>query len=236
MCNKAEFKDPPTSRWRVLMQDLWSIVVWFSNLFLPTLKGRPACKPTMPTVIPTVIEELSAVMRESGKAVWSFVDLGCGQGTMLRPMREATLNGQPMFERVLGVELDPGTHREAVNATWRDDKIEVICGDMFPFVEKACGGANILGGSAAFYVYEPLWMANLTKAETDALYSRMLANVAKHSGSIVVYCCADSAREIPTSLFEASGMVLKRATSVAQNGVFNKLRGRFNPLEVWQVP
>ena len=39
-----------------------------------------------------------------------------------------------------------------------------------------------------------------------------------------------------TSLFEERGFVLKRAAQVAQNGAFNKLRGRFNPLELWQVP
>ena len=32
------------------LEDLWSIVIWFYNLFLPTLKGTHACKPTMPAV------------------------------------------------------------------------------------------------------------------------------------------------------------------------------------------
>ena len=37
----------PTS---TIWEDLWSIIVWFANLFLPTLKGTHACKPTMPAV------------------------------------------------------------------------------------------------------------------------------------------------------------------------------------------
>ena len=41
---------------------------------------------------------------------------------------------------------------------------------------------------------------------------------------------------MPTSLLEGKGLVLKRAVQVAQNGAFNKLRGRYNPLEVWEVP
>ena len=154
---------------------------------------------------------------------------------MLQPMREATSNGKPLFERVVGVELDPRTYREAV-AAHTDPSIEVVCGDMFPFVETACAGTNIYGGSAAFYLYEPLWMAGLPKHEMDRLYASMLAHVAKHPGSVVAYCAADSAREVPTSLLESSGMQLKRAALVAQNGVFNKLRGKYNTLELWQVP
>eukprot|EP00966_Prymnesium_polylepis_P177183 4103651-Prymnesium_polylepis.2 len=160
-----------------------------------------------------------------GKTDFTFVDLGCGEGTMLQPMKDATVDGEPMFERVVGVELDPGTHRVAA-AAHKDPAIEVVCGDMFPFVEKACAGKKLFGGRAAFYLYEPLWMAGLPKEEMDRLYAGLLANIAKHPGSILAYCAADSAREVPTALLEASGMVLKRATLVAQNGVFNKLRGR----------
>ena len=79
-------------------------------------------------------------------------------------------------------------------------------------------------------------MAGLPKAKMDHLYGRLLANVAKHSGSIIAYCAADSAREVPAALLEANGFVLKRASLVAQNGVFNKIRGRFNTLELWQAP
>ena len=122
-----------------LWEDLKSVKTWFVNLFLPTLKGRPACKPTMPAVIPTVVEQLRQVMSEdsSPDAAWTFVDLGCGQGMMLQPMRDAMIDGRRMFEKVVGVELDPNTHREA-EAAHDDPAIEVVCGDMFPFVEKAC--------------------------------------------------------------------------------------------------
>jgi len=233
MCQKMTKVEPcpPSTLW----EDLWSIVIWFANLFLPTLKGTHACKPTMPAVIPTVIAELKTVIGKTDTK-WTFVDLGCGQGTMLNPMRNATIDGKNIFERAVGVELDPRTHREAVAATKDDAAIEVVCGDMFPFVEKACAGAKIFGGSAAFYLYEPLWMAGLSKEEMDRMYAGLLSQVAKHPGSIIAYCAADSTREVPTTLLEASGMVLKRATLVAQNGVFNKLRGRYNTLELWQVP
>ena len=186
--------------------------------------------------VPTVVAQLKEVIGPiKGKTDWTFVDLGCGQGTMLQPMCDATLDGNAMFERCVGVELDPRTHREAA-AAHSDPKIEVVCGDMFPFVEKACAGKKLFGGHAAFYLYEPLWMAGLAKEETDRLYSKMLAQIAKHPGSIVAYCAADSAREVPTVLLEASGMVLRSATLVAQNGAFNKILGKYNTLELWQVP
>ena len=41
---------------------------------------------------------------------------------------------------------------------------------------------------------------------------------------------------VGSELFEAKGLVLRRKVQVAQNGAFNKLRGRYNPLELWQVP
>jgi len=229
MAMKPSLQAPPKS---TLREDLSSVKTWFVNLVVPTLSGRAACKPTMPAVIPTVIEELKQVI--DGRTDYSFVDLGCGQGSMLQPMRDATIDGKPMFERVIGVELDPGTHAVAA-AAHSDPTIEVVCGDMFPFVEEACEG-RLFGGRAAFYIYEPLWMANLPAEEMERLYGGLLDAVAKHPGSIIVYCSADAYREISTSLLESKGLVLKRAVQVAQNGAFNKLRGRYNPLELWQVP
>jgi len=226
----------PESPRTSLGEDLRSVKTWFFNLVGPTLRGRPACKPTMPGVIPTVIDELKEVMGETrGKSAWTFVDCGCGQGMMLKPMRSATVDGKPMFERCVGVELDRGTFQEAQKAHAGDAGIEVVCGDMFPFVEEACKG-KLYSGRAAFYIYEPLWMANLSTEEMEQLYGGLLDNVAKHPGSIIVYCSADAYREIPTRLFEQKGLVLKRAAQVAQNGAFNKLRGKYNPLELWQVP
>merc|ERR1712083_723900 len=92
------------------------------------------------------------------------------------------------------------------------------------------------GGRAAFYIYEPLWMANLSQAEMSRLYGGLLDAIAKHPGSVIVYCSADAYREISTSLLEEKGLVLQRAVQVAQNGAFNKIRGVYNPLELWQVP
>ncbi len=218
-------------------EGLYSAYVWFKNLFLPTLKGRPACKPTMPMVIPTIRSELAQVIGPiSSGTDFTFVDLGCGQGVMLRPMAEATINGEPMFERCVGVELDPNTAAEAVAAVKDVPTIDVECGDMFAFVDRVCAEKRLFGGRAAFYIYEPLWMANLSDAEMDRLYAGLAAQVAKHPGSIIVYCSADAYRELKTSVLEASGLVLQRSTAVAQNGVFNKLRGKFNTLEVWQAP
>ena len=79
-------------------------------------------------------------------------------------------------------------------------------------------------------------MANLSQEEMEALYGGLLDNVMRHPGSVIVYCSADAYREMPTALLESKGLVLKRSVSVAQNGAFNKLRGRYNPLELWQVP
>lgn len=230
----------PTSVMRppsTFKEDAVSVVEWFTNLVGPTLKGRAACKPTMTSVIPTVIEELKLVVGATEVAsAWAFVDLGCGQGAMLQPMRDATMDGEkPMFERVAGVELDRGTHCAAV-AAHSDPAIEITCGDMFPFVKKICAGKSIYGGRAAFYIYEPLWMANLPGSEVDRLYAELLADVAKHPGSIICYCSADKYRELSTELLEQAGLELKRAVPVAQNGAFNKLRGRYNTLELWQVP
>jgi len=233
---KKQRKTPPddATPQSTLVEDLISVKTWFANLLLPTLRGRPACKPTMPAVIPTIIEELQQVMNSS--LSFTFIDLGCGQGTMLQPMRDAVVDdGKPMFDRVIGVELDPATHAEAVRAH-SDPKIEIVCDDMFPFVERACAGKRLYNGAAAFYIYEPLWMANLTKEEMNRLYGGLLDAVSKHPGSIIVYCSADAFREMSTSLLEEKGLVLKRAVKVAQNGAFNKLRGVYNPLELWEVP
>ena len=57
---------------------------------------------------------------------------------------------------------------------------------MFPFIKDACNG-KLFGGRAAFYVYEPLWMANFSTEEMDRLYGDMLAAIAMHPGSIIVY-------------------------------------------------
>lgn len=234
--SNSELNEP--GRWQVVKEDARSVVTWFANLVVPTLKGRPACKPTMPGVIPTIVSELKEVMGPfgKGKSDWTFVDCGCGQGMMLQPMRDAMIGSTPMFEHVVGVELDPRTHAEAAAAHASDPSIEVVCGDMFPFVEKACAGAKLYGGRACFYVYEPLWMANFSEEEMDRLYGGMLDNIAKHPGSIVVYCSADAFREMKTELLVAKGFELRRAAQVAQNGAFNKLRGKWNPLELWQVP
>lgn len=219
-------------------EDAKSVVTWFTNLVGPTLRGRAACKPTMPAVIPTVVEQLKEVMGTLGgkPSDWTFVDLGCGQGTMLQPMRDATLDGVPMFQRVVGVELDPGTHREALRAHAGDAGIEVVCGDMFPFVERACADARLFGGRAAFYIYEPLWMANFSTETMDRLYGGLLDAIAKHPEAVIVYCSADAYREMKTELLVGKGFELKRTVQVAQNGAFNKIRGRYNPLEFWQVP
>jgi len=226
-------------------EDLASVKTWFRNLVVPTLQGRAACKPTMPTVIPTIIDELRNVMAteaDSKVSDWTFVDLGCGEGTMLQPMRQAELGGRRMFERVVGVELDPNTYKHAVRSAAGDPGIEVVCSDMFPYVAQACAVSQrgrLFGGSskrAVFYIYEPLWMAGIPEAEMERLYGQLLENVSHHPGSIVVYCSADAYREIPTELLEAKGLELRRKVQVAQNGAFNKLRGRYNPLELWQVP
>ena len=68
------------------------------------------------------------------------------------------------------------------------------------------------------------------------LYGGLLDAVSKHPGSVIAYCSADAYREISTELLKQKGFVLQRAVTVAQNGAFNKLKGVYNPLELWQVP
>ena len=50
---------PPSS---TLSEDLWSVIVWFANLFIPTLKGTHACKPTMPGVSEGAASNLSLLL------------------------------------------------------------------------------------------------------------------------------------------------------------------------------
>lgn len=235
-CGATSKGHPAESTLCTLQEDVKSVLTWFYHLIGPTLKGRPACKPTMPTVIPTVIEEVKRVMHGDSCQAWTFVDCGCGQGAMLQPMRDAKHDDRPLFERVVGVELDPATHREAARRHSADPMIEVVCGDMFPFVEKACAGSTLYGGRAVFYIYEPLWMANIPTDEMNRLYGGLLDAVSKHPGSVIAYCSADAYREISTELLKQKGFVLQHAVTVAQNGAFNKLKGVYNPLELWQVP
>ena len=82
MARRTRATPPPPSPNSVLRQestfteDAKSVYTWFANLMMPTLKGRPACKPTMPAVIPMVIENLKEVMgSQDGKSDWTFVDL-----------------------------------------------------------------------------------------------------------------------------------------------------------------
>jgi regulator of ribonuclease activity A len=65
-------------------------------------------------------------------------------------MSEATIDGTSMFERCVGVELDPNTAAEAVAAVKDDPKCKVECGDMFGFVDRVCAGKRLFGGRAAF--------------------------------------------------------------------------------------
>ena len=79
-------------------------------------------------------------------------------------------------------------------------------------------------------------------AKTDA--RDLLEAVAKHPGSIIVYCSADAYREISTELLESKGLVLMRKAQVAQNGAFNKhstkafrpkIRGPLGPSLHWKM-
>ena len=134
----------PESTWK---EDAKSVATWFYNLVGPTLKGRPAYKPTMPDVVPFIIEQLKDVMGPlNGKSDWTFCDLGCSQGMMLADER-CNDGWQAHVWGVVGVELDPGTHRK--RCPTQEPRIEVVCGDMFPFIKDACNG-ELFGGRATF--------------------------------------------------------------------------------------
>jgi hypothetical protein len=188
----------------------------------------------MDQVVTSIVTELrQLITNKNSNKGWSFVDLGCGQGVMLRAMSEEMLDAKPMFERCIGVELNPWTAREASANTSGCTRIEVVTGDMFEYVE---GFFNVSQNQhVIFYIYEPLWMSGLSNEVMDRLYNGLLEQIAKHPGCIVIYCSADSFREIKTSVFEQNGFVLKKRMLVAQNGAFNKLRGKYNSLEIWEV-
>lgn len=148
-----------------LITKCWNFWKSLFNFFLTDgimyMSGK-AYKPTDPGTVEVLIKELLPLL--GARRDWTFVDLGCGQGGMLTAMRNGAAG--PMFERVIGVELDEDTHRQAVKKV-NDPSIEVVCGDMFAYVKKACAQQKLLSGRAVFYMYEPLWAANMPKKVRD---------------------------------------------------------------------
>jgi len=207
---------------------------WFKADMLMYVNGK-AYKPTDPEVAGHVVSELRKLL--SGPNNWTFVDLGCGLGDILPAMRAAksAAAGMPMFEHVVGVELDEDTYRDAVKRL--DSSIEVVCGDMFAYVEKVCMANELFGGRAVFYMYEPLWKANMAAEVMDGLYGGLLTAVSAHPGSVVVYVTGiqHHTRHISTTMLQSKGLVLLHSSRVNQSGVANSISGTYNTLEIWRV-
>ena len=209
---------------------------FFKTDGLMYLTGK-AYKPTDPGVVQHLITELRLLMgapERDDRSDWTFVDLGCGQGAMLPAIRDATTAGQPMFDRVIGVELDEATYRQAVKQVG-ERSIELVCDDMFAYVENVCAQKQLFGGHAIFYMYEPLWRAGMGKDLRDDLYARLLASVSRHVGAVVVYVTGIDHRHITGDMLIAGGMTLKSSSQVFQSGVANKLSGTSNTMEIWAV-
>ena len=194
-----------------------------------------AYKPTDAHAVQALIAELRPRIRNDD---YSFVDLGAGHGQVLAAMRDAvTSSGDaPLFQRVIGVEIDEATYRQAIQKV-DDPSIELVCADMFDYVKEACAQSRLLTcGRAVFFLYEPLVWASLPKRLRDQQYDRLLTDVGAHPGSIVVYI---SVRHIPRhieqSMFERRGFSLQHAASVGHLGVLAKLAGTHNTLEIWRV-
>ena len=216
---------------------LRSLVRFFYTDGLMYLSGK-AYKPTDPSVVEQLIRELQPLVSKR-TCGWTFVDLGCGQGGLLPIMRTATMpSGSPMFQHVVGVELDPDTHRQALKRVAGDSSIEVVCGDMFEYVRTVCAKSPLLGGRAVFYMYEPLWAANMPKPVRDGLYNELLAAVGAHADSIVVYITGVvqmHERHIEQTMLERAGLTLQHQQCVAQSGAANKLSATYNTMEIWRA-
>jgi len=219
-----------------LITKCWNFWKSLFNFFLTDgimyMSGK-AYKPTDPGTVEVLIKELLPLL--GARRDWTFVDLGCGQGGMLTAMRNGAAG--PMFERVIGVELDEDTHRQAVKKV-NDPSIEVVCGDMFAYVKKACAQQKLLSGRAVFYMYEPLWAANMPKKVRDELYDGLLGAVGAHAGSMVVYITGVvqmHERHIEQAALKRGGLSIKHSARVSQSGVANNLSGTYNTLEIWSV-
>ena len=218
-----------------VLEFIRSLVIFFYTDGLMYLSGK-AYKPTDPGVVRLLIGKLRPLIGTHDD--WTFVDLGCGQGAMLLDMRAATTpTGTPLFRRVVGVELDADTHRQAVRKVGNDPSIEVVCEDMFAYVRAVCAQKPLLSGRAIFYMYEPLWAANMPAEKRDALYSELLACVGAHAGSLVVYITGVQIHErhIAQAMLERAGLKLQHEERVRQSGAANKLSATYNTMEIWKV-
>lgn len=211
-----------------ILNSLRDVIKFFIQDGVMYVKGK-AYKPTHPETVQLLIAELQGLISESGPGSWKFCDLGCGEGRLLPDMRRAGL-----FERIVGVELDEETYKQAITKV-ADPSIELVCADMFKYVEDACAKGDF--ARTVVYIYEPLWRAGLPLEVVHQLYERFLENIATQRGAVVVYITGTQwhERHVPTSMFEKHGFVLRRGAQVTNSGVANALSGTYNTLEMWQT-
>ena len=209
--------------------DIYSFVITDGLMYL---RGK-AYKPTQPTVMQQLMVELKPLLckREpypckTGTA--SFIDLGCGQATLLPSVRACG-----MFDRVIGVELDEATYREAVRLV--DDKsVELHCCDMFDFVRNL-DFHGPWSGQLVIYMYEPLWKAGLPTEKVREMYDGLLTVLGARPASLVVYVTGVHDRHISVAMLETHGLKLRHQAQVNNSGVVNKLSRTSNTMEIWEV-
>lgn len=167
-------------------------------------------KPSRHSITLWALERLnsSIEMKCKDERGWTFMDLGCGKGTVLPLACSITKSPTDqcgklqlldansiledgwvrMFDHVVGVELDPEAHAAAVGfcKVETGGRAEVICGDMFQYVKSL-----VDPGNTVFYIYEPLWLGScsasctcctaekgLELSEIRHMYTEMLAHIA----------------------------------------------------------
>jgi len=192
------------------------------------VNGR-SYKPTQEHLAVEILAQLRHLVIDEGD--WVFVDLGCGQGKMLLTVQNANV-----FSEVIGIELDVETYEQAHELVGPVPRVQVVCGDMFAYPEQM--HADGTTDRVVFYMYEPLWRAEMPAAERDALYDGLLAQLSTMNNCAVVYCAVEESikkRHIASSAFVSHGFCLLSEFSMANSGLYDALNFGTDLIQIWGV-
>jgi len=162
-----------------------------------------------PEALATIADEIRARIHERGtdNDDWTFVDLGCGKGSMVQLMAKSQ-----MFQHIVGVELDQDACQEAQRMMEDTKTSDIVCSDLFEFVHNAYSlsesqkpsldaivnaivnahqghdipwnpnmPGELAGRKTVFYMYEPLWSTDFTPEELHQKYCGLLADMAANA-------------------------------------------------------